>query len=310
MTWHTMTVAETATKLSTDKNVGLTAEEALNRLHTNGKNEIPDKNKSNPVLKFLNQFNDYMIIILLIAAVISFAIAIYENKNDFIEPVVIVCIVLLNAIIGVVQEEKAERALKELKNLTQPSANVIRDGKIQKINASELVCGDIITLKTGDFVPADARLIKATELVADESSLTGESHPVHKHAEAIFHADTPIADVSNMLWSSSAITGGNGTAIVTETGIHTQVGKIAKAIIESTTPQTPLQNKLEQTGKVLGTLALAICGVVFCVGILKKIPTLEMFMTSVSLAVAAIPEGLPAIVTIMLAAGVQKMVKK
>lgn len=310
MIWHTLTSDAVSKKLDTAKDIGLSTEEALKRQAAYGKNEIPDSKHTGIFTKLLNQFNDYMIIILLIAAAISFAIAIYEKQNDFVEPTVIICIVLLNAIVGVVQEEKAEKALSELKNLTQPTARVVRSGKTEKINACDLVPGDIISLKAGDFVPADARLIKSTELVADESSLTGESHPVSKDANKIYNENTPIADVTNMLWSATAITGGNGTAIVTETGINTQVGKIAKAIIESRAPQTPLQNKLEQTGKILGTIALTICTAVFCVGLFKNIPPLEMFMTSVSLAVAAIPEGLPAIVTIMLALGVQKMAKK
>ena len=310
MIWHTLTRDDIFKQLGTSKDTGLSESEVKKRISIYGKNEIPDANHSGIISKLLNQFNDYMIIILLIAAAISLAIAIYEKQNDFVEPIVIVFIILLNAIIGVIQEEKAEKALEELKNLTQPTAKAVRDGEIKKINACELVPGDIIILKAGDFVPADSRLIKSSELTADESSLTGESHPISKDASKIFEITTPIADVTNMLWSATAITGGNGTAIVTETGINTQVGKIAKAIIESKAPQTPLQNKLEQTGKVLGTVALTICAAVFCIGLFKNIPPLEMFMTSVSLAVAAIPEGLPAIVTIMLALGVQKMARK
>ena len=310
MIWHTLTGETVINKLISNGEKGLSSEEVLKRRDAFGKNEIPDTKNQNILLKFLNQFNDYMIIILLIAAAISFFIAIYEQKNDFVEPIVIIAIIVLNAIIGGIQEERAEKALAELKNLTRPTATVIRDGNIQTINAAELVKGDIIYLKSGNFVPADARLIKSTELVADESSLTGESHPVNKNHNSLHNENTPIADITNMVWSASAITGGNGVAVITETGINTQVGKIAKAIIESKAPQTPLQNKLEQTGKVLGTLALSICAVIFCVGIFKHIPPMEMFMTSVSLAVAAIPEGLPAIVTIMLALGVQKMAKK
>ncbi len=310
MIWHTLTIEAAINELSTNKDKGLTTEEALKRQTAYGKNVIPDSQHTNLLMKLINQFNDYMIIILLIAAAISFGIAIYEHQNDFVEPVVIIAIVVLNAIVGIVQEEKAEKALAQLKNLTQPVARVIRDGELQKISACDLVRGDIIFLKSGDFVPADARLIKCTELEVDESSLTGESHPVCKNSSMSYSKETPVADITNMVWSATAIIGGNGIAVVTETGINTQVGKIAMAIIESRTPQTPLQDKLEQTGKILGTIALTICAVVFCIGIFKHIHPLEMFMTSVSLAVAAIPEGLPAIVTIMLALGVQKMVKK
>ena len=310
MIWHTLTIEAAINELSTNKDKGLTTEEALKRQTAYGKNVIPDSQHTNLLMKLINQFNDYMIIILLIAAAISFGIAIYEHQNDFVEPVVIIAIVVLNAIVGIVQEEKAEKALAQLKNLTQPVARVIRDGELKKISACDLVRGDIIFLKSGDFVPADARLIKCTELEVDESSLTGESHPVCKNSSMSYSKETPVADITNMVWSATAIIGGNGIAVVTETGINTQVGKIAMAIIESRTPQTPLQDKLEQTGKILGTIALTICAVVFCIGIFKHIHPLEMFMTSVSLAVAAIPEGLPAIVTIMLALGVQKMVKK
>ncbi len=310
MIWHIISIEDVLSKLNSNKNTGLSTKQVMQRLEEDGKNEIPDSSRENILNRFLRQFNDYMIIILLIAAFVSFAIAIYEKQGDFIEPIVIICIVLLNAVIGVVQEYKAEKALEELKNLSKPNATVIRDGKVITIKASELVKGDVIKIKTGDFVPADARLIKSTELVADESALTGESMPVHKNSESIHNSTTPIADVLNTVWSSTAITGGNAIAVVTETGINTQVGKIAKAIMESKTPPTPLQVKLEQTGKILGTFALIICAFVFCTGILKKIPIPEMFMTSVSLAVAAIPEGLPAVVTVMLAMGVRKMVKK
>ncbi len=310
MIWHTIAVEDVVLKLNSNKNRGLSEAEASCRLKENGKNEIPDYSKESIIIKFFRQFNDYMIIILLIAAVVSFAMSVYENKGDFVEPIVIICIVLLNALIGLIQEYKAEKALAELKNLTKPHATVIRDGKTISIKASELVTGDIIKIKTGDFVPADARLIKSVELITDESALTGESMPVHKNAGITHSSSTPIADVTNMVWSSTAVTGGNAVAVVTETGLNTQVGQIAKAIMESKTPPTPLQIKLEQTGKILGTFALIICAFVFCAGILKNIPIAEMFMTSVSLAVAAIPEGLPAIVTIMLAMGVRKMVRK
>ena len=310
MMWHTLTADATVSKLNTSKLKGLTEKEALNRQSACGKNEIPDYNREGIIKKLVNQFNDYMIIILIIAAIISFAIAIYEGNMDFVEPIIIICIVLLNAIVGVVQEEKAEKALSQLKKLAQPTAKVIRDGTTKTINATELVPGDIIVLKSGDFVPADSRILQSTDLATDEASLTGESNPIQKDALNIFSETTPIADVTNMLWSATAVTSGNGIARVTETGTNTQVGKIANAIINSSSPSTPLQDKLEQTGKILGTLALTICAVVFCVGIFKNIPPLEIFMTSVSLAVAAIPEGLPAIVTIMLAIGVQKMAKK
>ena len=310
MIWQTLSVNKVVERLATDKTNGLSADEAKLRLASSGKNEISRQKKDSIFKKFAEQFNDYMIIILIVAAIISFIIAVYEGKNDYVEPIVIVSIVFLNAIIGVIQEEKAEKALAALQSMTQPTATVIRDGTTQKINSSDLVCGDMILLKSGDLVPADARIINCNNLYTDEASLTGESNPVRKNCDNTYQEDTPVADISNMIWSSTAVTSGNCTAVVTETGESTQVGKIAKAIIESETPQTPLQQKLEATGKILGTTALIICAIVFVAGIVKKMPPMEMFMTAVSLAVAAIPEGLPAIVTIMLALGVQKMAKK
>lgn len=310
MIWQTLSTNAVIEQLSTDKTRGLSSDEVEARTAIHGKNEIQHQKKDGIIKKFAAQFNDYMIIILLIAAAISFAIAIYEKQNDFVEPIVIISIVFLNAVIGVVQEERAEKALSALKSMTQPVTSVIRDGIPQKINACDLVYGDIITLKTGDYVPADARIISCSDLFTDESSLTGESNPIRKNCDLTYAQETPVADIANMIWSATAVTAGNCTAVVTETGMETQVGKIAKAIIESETPQTPLQAKLEATGKILGTLALIICAIVFITGVFKKMPPMEMFMTSVSLAVAAIPEGLPAIVTIMLALGVQKMAGK
>lgn len=310
MIWQTLSVNKVVEKTATDKLYGLSEAEAQRRLETNGKNEISRQKKDSIFKKFVGQFNDYMILILIAAAIISFIIAVYEGKNDFVEPIVIVSIIFINAIIGVIQEEKAEKALAALQSMTQPTATVIRDGTTKKINSSELVCGDIIALKSGDLVPADARIINCNNLYTDEASLTGESNPVRKNSDSTYPEDTPVADMLNMIWSSTAVTSGNCTAVVTETGESTQVGKIAKAIIESETPQTPLQQKLESTGKILGTTALIICVIVFVAGVVKETPPMEMFMTAVSLAVAAIPEGLPAIVTIMLAIGVQKMAKK
>ena len=310
MIWQTLSVPQIADKLKTDKASGLSSDEAESRLKAQGKNELHREKNKSVFEKFIQQFNDYMIIILLAAAAVSLAIAVYEGNNDFAEPIVIISIVILNALIGVIQEERAQKALDSLKKMMQPTAVVIRDGVPKKINASNLVYGDIIMLKAGDFVPADARILNCSDFYTDESSLTGESHPVHKNCRNTYPEQAPVADMGNMIWSSTAVTCGNCTAVVTETGMSTQVGKIAKAIIESESPKTPLQVKLASTGKVLGTLALVICAIVFAAGTLRRIPPLEMFMTSVSLAVAAIPEGLPAIVTIMLALGIQKMAKK
>lgn len=310
MIWQTLSVSQITDRLKTDKTSGLSGDEAEQRLISQGKNELRHEKNKSFFGRFIQQFNDYMIIILLVAAAMSLAVAVLEGKNDFSEPIVIISIVILNAFIGVIQEEKAQKTLDSLKEMMQPLAVVIRNGIPKKINAAELVYGDIIMLKAGDFVPADARILQCSNFYTDESSLTGESHHIQKNDNKTYPEETPVADMHNMIWSSTAVTCGNCTAVVTETGMSTQVGKIAKAIIESESPKTPLQIKLASTGKVLGTLALIICAIVFLAGTVKQIPPLEMFMTSVSLAVAAIPEGLPAIVTIMLALGIQKMAKK
>lgn len=310
MMWHTIKTQDVLIQLSANPTNGLTSHDASKRLEQHGQNTLEQDKPPGILKKFLNQFNDYMIIILLAAAAISIILAILQHEHDYVEPAVILLIVLLNAIIGVAQEYKAERALDALKSLSSPTARVLRDGGIHPIVSSQLVPGDIIELKTGDYVPADARILSCNNLQTDEAALTGESHPVEKNADAVYPEDTPVADMHNMLWASTAVTAGNGRAVITETGMRTQAGKIARAILESESPDTPLQLKLANTGKVLGTVALFICGIVFIAGVFRHMPAAEMFMTSVSLAVAAIPEGLPAIVTVMLALGVQRMAQK
>ena len=252
-----------------------------------------------------------MIIILLIAAVISFVIAIIEGDAEgFIEPALILLIVIINAIIGVFQENKAEKALEALQNMSAPHAHVLRDGKEQIISAQEVVPGDIIILEAGDFVPADARLITSVNLKSEESALTGESLPSEKDALAKVAKDAPIGDRDNMVFSGCSITYGRATAIVTSTGMHTEMGKIAGLLAGEKESKTPLQKRLAQLGKYLGIIALVACAIIFVVGIIEKLDIMEVFMTAVSLAVSAIPEGLPAIVTIVLSIGVQRMVKK
>ena len=272
---------------------------------------MQEKKKKSTFVKFLEQFKDVMIIILLIAAVVSFVIACVEgDTKEFFEPALILLIVVLNAIIGVAQENKAEKALDALKNMSAPHAKVIRDGKEQIINASELVPGDIILLEAGDFVPADARLLKSVSLKSEEAALTGESVPSEKYADEIVKENAPIGDRHNMVFSGCSITYGTAVAVVTGTGMNTEMGKIANLLSGETESQTPLQKKLSRLGKHLGFLALGACAVIFVVGLIVNMHWLEIFMTSVSLAVSAIPEGLPAIVTIVLAIGVQRMVKK
>ena len=297
--------------LSTDRVRGLSSEQAQELLAQYGENKLAEKKKKTNFQRFIAQFKDAMIIILLIAAAISFGIACTTGElSEFFEPVLILLIVVLNAIMGMIQESKAEKALDALKNLSAPHARVIRDGKEQVLDASQLVPGDIIHLEAGDFVPADARLIESVSLKSEESALTGESVPAEKNAVVAVAADAPLGDRTNMVFSGCSITYGTATAVVTGTGMHTEMGKIASLLNGEAEEQTPLQKKLAQLGKYLGVLALVACGIIFVVGLLDGMNVLEIFMTSVSLAVSAIPEGLPAIVTIVLSIGVQRMVKK
>lgn len=298
-------------ELKTDSTNGLSESEAALRLEKYGKNELKEKKKKSALMRFFEQFKDVMIIILIIAAVISFVIACVEREpKEFFEPALILLIVVLNALMGVIQESKAEKALDALKNMSAPHARVLRDGKPKVVNASDIVPGDIILLEAGDFVPADARLIKSVSLKSEESALTGESVPAEKDALCEVKDGAPLGDRSNMVFSGCSITYGTATAIVTATGMDTEMGKIANLLSGETETQTPLQKKLSTLGKYLGFVALGACAVIFVVGLLSDMNPLDIFMTSVSLAVSAIPEGLPAIVTIVLSIGVQRMVKK
>ena len=311
MTAHNQSRSQVVETLKSDITLGLTQGEAQQRLSQYGENKLREKPKKTNFQRFLDQFKDAMILILLIAAAISFTVAIVEgNPKEFFEPVLILLIVFINAILGVFQESKAEKALDALKNMSAPHARVIRDGKEMLISSSELVPGDIIRLEAGDFIPADARLLQSASLKAEESALTGESVPSEKDAEAVVAEDAPLGDRSNMVFSGCSVTYGTATAIVTATGMDTQMGKIADLLDNEEDGQTPLQQKLAQLGKYLGFMALGACAIIFLVGILNGLEILHIFMTAVSLAVSAIPEGLPAIVTIVLSIGVQRMVKK
>lgn len=297
--------------LASDINTGLTDEQVESRLLEYGENRLQEKKKKTNLQRFIDQFKDVMILILIAAAGVSFAIACIEgNLREFFEPVLILLIVLLNAMMGVLQESKAEKALEALKGLSAPHARVIRNGREDLIEASLLVPGDILRLEAGDFVPADARLLRSVSLKSEESALTGESVSAEKNAALIIDANAPLGDRQNMVFSGCSITYGTALAIVTATGMDTQMGKIAGLLEEEEGSATPLQKKLAQLGRSLGIMALAACLVIFLVGLLNGIPALEIFMTAVSLAVSAIPEGLPAIVTIVLSIGVQRMVSK
>ena len=308
--FHDKSVIETFEELQTGED-GLTDKEAESRLIEYGENKLSEKKKKSLALRFFEQFKDVMIIILLIAAVISFVVAcVGDDPMEFIEPALIVLIVILNAVLGLVQENKAEKALDALKNMSAPHARVIRGGTEHVISASRVVPGDIIRLEAGDFVPADARLTESANLKTDESALTGESLPAEKDADVIIASDAPIGDRDNYIFSGCAVTSGTATAVVTGTGMDTQMGRIAGLLAGEKESKTPLQKKLTKLGKYLGIVALAACAVVFIVGLTAGIDVMEMFMTAVSLAVSAIPEGLPAIVTVVLSLGVTRMVKK
>lgn len=311
MIFYSCNREELLSGLNSDKQNGLTTEEANKRLTENGENKLIAAKKKSTAQRFFEQFKDVMIIILIFAALVSFGIAIHEqNLKEFFEPCLILLIVIMNAIMGVVQESKAEKALEALQSLSALNARVIRNGKEEKIDAATLVTGDIILLEAGDFVPADARLIISSSLKSEESALTGESVPSEKNADAIVEENAPIGDRSNMIYSGCSITYGTARAVVTETGMNTEMGKIAKMLDNEKESQTPLQKKLADLGKYLGIIALIACAIIFVIGLLADMALLEIFMTSVSLAVSAIPEGLPAIVTIVLSIGVQRLVKQ
>ena len=310
MEFYNQTSQDTLKHLHSNSNIGLSKKEVEKRLKKYGTNTLPEPKKKGILSHFASQFADFMIIVLLVAAVVSFMVSMLQGEVDWVDPIIIFAIIFLNAILGVIQEYKAEKSLSALKQLSAPDAKVIRDKKEQRIPAKNLVVGDIILLEAGDFIPADARLCSATQLKTDESSLTGESLPIEKNADSIFPLSTPVGDRKNMVFSSTVITNGRGVGVVTATGVHTEIGSIAKMIVEDKAPATPLQKKLSQTGKILGIAALGICVMIFILGLFRHKPIFDMFLTSVSLAVAAIPEGLPSIVTIMLSIGVQRMAKK
>ena len=311
MTLHHQPKEEVLQILSSNAEKGLTANQVTELQAKHGPNKLREKKKKTTFQRFIDQFKDVMILILIAAAIVSFVVVCVEkNWGELFEPALILLIVILNAVMGVYQEGKAEKALDALKNMSAPHARVIRAGAEQVIDASLLVPGDIIKIEAGDFIPADARLLSSVSLKSEESALTGESIPSEKDAEAVVDEKSPLGDRSNMIFSGCSVTYGTAMAVVTATGMDTEMGKIANLLDNEEDGQTPLQQKLAQLGKYLGIVALIACAIIFVVGLANDIPPLEIFMTAVSLAVSAIPEGLPAIVTIVLSIGVQRMVKK
>ena len=307
--WFRKTVEETKNELQTDLSMGLTNEQVSKKQEEYGFNELKAKKKKSLFQKFLEQFKDFTIIVLIIAAIVSGIVGVSEGEG-ITDTIIILIVVILNAIIGVAQESKAEKSLEALQKLSDHASKVIRNGKMDVIPSRLLVPGDIVVLETGDYIPADLRIIEAVNLKSQESALTGESVPVEKQVEAINEKQVGIGDRTNMLFSSSLVTYGRGKGIVVNTGMNTEVGKIASMLDNTEETTTPLQEKLNVLGKTLGIAALVICAVIFIIGLLYGKEPIHMFMTAVSLAVAAIPEGLVAVSTIVLAIGVQKMVKK
>lgn len=311
MNWWQMETKEAARRLETDEKQGLTSQMAAERLVQKGRNELAETDgKKSLFWRFLAQFDDFMILLLLGAAVVSVVISRLSGENDVLDAVMILGIVVLNAVLGLFQESKAEKALEALKKMAAPHARVIRDGIVREIPAAEVVPGDLLLLETGDAVCADGRVVESRSLKTEESALTGEALPVEKTSVGGLPEETATGDRKNMVLAGGYVVYGKGKVLVTATGMETEMGRIAAMLSRTSDSMTPLQKKLEQTGKQLGIGALAICALIFCMGILQEKPPFSMFMTAVSLAVAAIPEGLPAIVTIVLAMGTSRMSEK
>lgn len=311
MAQYSKPLDEVISELHSSRSEGLSGAQAEERLAQYGPNRLRAKKKKSNLQRFLEQFKDVMILILIAAAVVSFIVACNgHDTSEFFEPLLILVIVILNAVMGMVQESKAEKAMEALQSMSAPHARVIRDGKELLIDADKVVPGDIILVEAGDNIPADARLIESASLKSEESALTGESVPSEKDASLQIEEKAPLGDRANMIYSGCSVAYGRGRAIVTATGMQTEMGHIAGLLEGESDTQTPLQQKLAQLGKYLGFLAIAVCAVIFVIGLIDGMAVMEIFMTAVSLAVSAIPEGLPAIVTIVLSIGVQRMVKQ
>lgn len=302
--WFSKSQSEVVKEFGVNPAIGLSGEEAKARLSKYGYNKLKGKPKKSILSLFLSQLKDMLIYVLLAAAVITFVI------GEIADSVIIMLVIILNAVIGVIQEYKAEKAVEALQKMTTPKSVVRRDGVIQEINSEEVVPGDIVILDAGRFVPADLRLIESANLQIEESALTGESVPTNKDASAIFpDPKTPVGDKSNMAFLSTLVTYGRGEGIVIATAMDTEIGKIAKILEDDNEEMTPLQKRLDELGRILGFLAIGICALIFIIALIQKRDLFEMFLTAISLAVAAIPEGLAAIVAIVLALGVTRMSK-
>ncbi len=303
MDWHTKDINTVLGELTTSSQ-GLSSDEAQKRLAEYGPNELAEGKKRSPVMMFLDQFRDFMIIVLIIAAVISGFV------GDIADTIAIIVIVVLNAIVGFVQEYRAEKAMEALKKMAAPAATVIRDGFPLNIAAAEVVPGDIVNLEAGKVVPADLRLIDSASLQIEEAALTGESVPVGKHTDTLKDRDLPLGDRKNIAYKGTFVTYGRGNGTVISTGMDTELGRIAAMLQEEEEVKTPLQKRLASFGKKLAVIILFICAIVFGIGLVRGEPAMRMLLTAISLAVAAIPEALPAVVTISLALGAKKLVKQ
>lgn len=310
MEYYELSGADAAHALHTNTETGLTRREVLRRQEQYGANELTPQKKTGILLRFLLQLKDFMVLILLAAAAVSFLVSKLRGDNDFVDSIIILAIVLCNAAIGTVQELKADKAIEALQKLSSPHACVIRDSRRVTVESRELVPGDLVIIRAGDLVPADLRLLKTVELTVEESALTGESVPVSKNAAVLCPHSAPLGEQRDMVFSSTGVVSGTGVGVVTVIGMETAMGRIAALLEQETAPQTPLQQKLKQTGKVLGLGVIIICAVIFLLGLLQNVEPLEMFMIAISLGVAAIPEGLTAVVTIVLSMGMKRMAQK
>ena len=303
-------VGEVLSELGADGVRGLSGKEAARRLEEWGPNRLEGRSGKSFLRKFAEQFSDFMVLLLIAAAILSFLISLWEGRADVLEPLIILAIVLLNATMGVIQEARAERAISSLQALSAPKTQVVREGTELTIDSAHVVPGDLLLFETGDAITADARIVESVSLRVEESSLTGESRPVPKDIAAKVAKGATVGERRNMLFSGSAVVGGRCRAVATATGMRTEVGKIAGLLDEADPPLTPLQRRLASTGRTMGISALFICGFIFLLGVIQGTDLLDSFMLTVSLAVAAVPEGLPAIVTIVLALGVQRMARR
>ncbi|MGH0032653.1 MAG: cation-transporting P-type ATPase, partial [Myxococcota bacterium] len=298
--WHGLEPDAAVSRLASDGASGLAPDEAARRLEADGPNVLPEGRRRSLAAMLASQFGDFMILVLLGAALVSGIV------GEPADSIAILVIVLLNGAIGAVQEYRAQRAMLALRRMTAPEASVLRGGERLRIPAAELVAGDLVVLEAGDLVPADLRLVEAVELATDEAILTGESHPVAKCVEALDAPDLPLGDRRNLAFKGTTVTRGRATGLVVATGLQTEVGRIAELLAAGEEVQTPLQKRLARFGRYLALAVLAICGIVFATGLLQGQPPALMFLTAVSLAVAAIPEALPAVITVSLAHGARK----